>query len=139
MGELENIYKLNKYFYMVNGQNVFKYTKFCIISGCEKYSSFNYKDQKQAIYCNDHKLESMVNVEKQPVDKCNCLICDKFICRDHRFSKEHIVNFENNISVKTKDSMKGKFVDLIFVFHIIDKNVFYKDLYSKDYLKKNNC
>ena len=115
---------------------------FFIISGCEKYSSFNYKDRKQAIYFNDHKLESMVNVEKQPVDKCNCLICDKFICRNHCFSKEHITNFENNISVKTKDSMKGKFIDLIFVFHIIDKNVFYKDLYFKDYLKKiiiKNC
>ena len=37
---------------------------------------------------------------------------------------------------------KKKFVDLIFDFHIIDKNVFYKDLYFKDYLKKivvKNC
>ena len=51
-------------------------------------------------------------------------------------------NFENNISVKTKDSIKKKFVDLIFDFHIIDKNVFYKDLYFKDYFKKmivKNC
>ena len=51
-------------------------------------------------------------------------------------------NFENNISIKTKDSIKKKFVDLIFDFHIIDKNVFYKDLYFKDYLKKlivKNC
>ena len=58
------------------------------------------------------------------------------------FSKEHINNFENNISIKTKDSIKKKFVDLIFDFHIIDKNVFYKDLYFKDYLKKliiKNC
>ena len=33
-------------------------------------------------------------------------------------------------------------VDLIFDFHIIDKNVFYKDLYFKDYFKKiiiKNC
>ena len=47
-------------------------------------------------------------------------------------------NFENNISIKIKDSIKKKFVD----FHIIDKNVFYKDLYFKDYSKKiiiKNC
>ena len=43
----------------------------------------------------------------------------------------------NNISIKTKDSIKKKFVDLIFDFHIIDQNVFYKDLYFKDYLKNN--
>ena len=57
-------------------------------------------------------------------------------------SKEHINKFENNISIKFKDSIKKKFVDLIFDFHIIDKNVFYKDLYFKDYLKKlivKNC
>ena len=50
-------------------------------------------------------------------------------------------NFENNITIKTKDSIKKKFVDLIFD-HIIDKNVFYKDLYFKDYFKKiiiKNC
>ena len=42
-------------------------------------------------------------------------------------SKEHLNNFENNISIKIKDSIKKKFVDLIFDFHIIDKNMFYKD------------
>ena len=46
MVDLENsdIYKLNKHFYMDNNQNIFKYKKYCIISSCEKYSSFNYKD-----------------------------------------------------------------------------------------------
>ena len=63
-------------------------------------------------------------------------MCDKYIPKDHYFSKEHINNFENNISIKTKDSIKKKFIDLIFDFHIIDENVFYKDLYFKDYLKK---
>ena len=39
-------------------------------------------------------------------------------------------------SNSNRDSIKKKFVDLIFDFHIIDKNVFYKDLYFKDYLKR---
>ena len=84
----------------------------------------------------------MINVKKSDVDKYNYLLCNKYIPKDHYFSKEHINNFENNISIKTKDSIKKKFVDLIFDFHIIDKNVFYKDLYFKDYFKKiiiKNC
>ena len=84
----------------------------------------------------------MVNVKKLDVHKYNCLLCNKYISKDHYFSKEHINNFENNITVKTKDSIRKKFIDLIFDFHIIDKNVFYEDLYFKDYLKKTiikNC
>ena len=142
MSDLENVYKLNKYFYMNSNQNILKYKKYCIISDCEKNASFNYKDLKDPIYCNTHKLENMINVKKSDVDKYNCLLCDKYISKDHYFSKEHINNFENNISIKTKDSIKKKFVDLIFDFLIIDKNAFYKDLYFKDYLKKlivKNC
>ena len=84
----------------------------------------------------------MINVKKLDVDKYNCLLFNKYISKEHCFSKEHINNFENNISIKTRDSIKKKFIDLIFDFHIIDKNVFYKDLYFKDYLKKmivKNC
>ena len=44
--------------------------------------------------------------------------------------------------LKSKDNIKKKFVDLIFDFHIVDKNTFYKDIHFKDYLKKlinKNC
>ena len=136
MSDLGNVYKLNRYFYMDSNQNILKYKKYCIISDCEKNASFNYKDLKDPIYCNTHKLENMINVKKSDVDKYNCLLCNKGIPKEHYFSKGHINNFENNISIKTKDYIKKKFVDLIFNFHIIDKNVFYKDLYFKDYLKK---
>ena len=127
---------------MDSNQNILKYKKYCIISDCQKNGSFNYKDLKDPIYCNEHKLDGMINVKKSDVDKYNCLLCNKYNSKDHYFNKEHINNFENNISIKTKDSIKKKFVDLIFDFHIIDKNVFYKDLYFKDYLKKlfiKNC
>ena len=36
MSDLENIYKLNIYFYMDSMQNILKYKKYCIISDCEK-------------------------------------------------------------------------------------------------------
>ena len=84
----------------------------------------------------------MTNVKKLDVDKYNCLLCNKYIPKDHYFSKEHINNFEKNISIKAKDSIKKTFVDIIFDFHIMDKNIFHKDLYLKDYLKKlivKNC
>ena len=45
MSDLENIYKINNYFYMHN-QKIFKYKKYCIISDCEKNSSFNYINEK---------------------------------------------------------------------------------------------
>ena len=49
---------------MDSNQNILKYKKYCIISDCEKNASFNYKDLKDTIYCNTHKLENMINVEK---------------------------------------------------------------------------
>ena len=51
------------------------------------------------------------------------------------FSKKHINNFDKNNSITTKNCIKKKFIDIIFNFHIIDKDVFYKDLYFKDKVK----
>ena len=41
MSDLENFYKLNRYFYMDSNQNILKYKKYCIISDYEKNASFN--------------------------------------------------------------------------------------------------
>ena len=85
MNDLENVCNLNRYFYMDSNQNILKYRKYCIISDCEKNASFNYKDLKDPIYCNTHKLENMINVKKSDVDKYICLLCDKYIPKDHFF------------------------------------------------------
>ena len=106
MSDLENGYKINRYFYMDSNQKILKYKKYCIISDCEKNASFNYQNEKNPIYCNNHKLKNMINVKKIDVDKYNCLLCNKYIPKDHYFSKEHIDNFENNITIKTRDSIK---------------------------------
>ena len=100
MSDLENVYKLNRYFYMDSNQNTLKYKKYCIISDCEKNASFNYKDLKDPIYC--HKLENMINVKKSDVDKYNCLLCDKYISKDHYFSEEHISNFKIILLLKQR-------------------------------------
>ena len=36
MSNLENVYKINKYFYMDANQKILKYKRYCIISDCEK-------------------------------------------------------------------------------------------------------
>ena len=63
MSNLENIYRLNRYFYMDSNQNILKCKKYCIISDCEKNASFNHKDLKDPIYCNIHKFDGMINVK----------------------------------------------------------------------------
>ena len=87
MSDLENVYNINRYFYMDANQKILKYKRYCIISDCEKNASFNYKNEKDPIYCNNHKLKNMVNVKKSDVDKYICLLCDKYIPKDHFFLK----------------------------------------------------
>ena len=67
------------------------------------------------------------------MQKMDCLLCNKTVDKEHYFSKKHIDNFNKNITITTKNSIKKKFIDIIFDFFIIDKDVvFNKDLYFKD-------
>ena len=68
-------------------------------------------------------------------EKMTCLLCNQAVHKEHYFSKKHIDNFDKNITITTKNCIKKKFIDIIFDFHIIDKDVFYKDLYLKDKVK----
>ena len=36
MSDLENVYKLNRYFYMDSNQNILKCKKYCIVYNCKK-------------------------------------------------------------------------------------------------------
>ena len=156
--KVQKLQKLNQYFYMTPEGEVLKYKKYCIIHNCKKVSSFNYSGKKEMLYCNDHKYETMVNIKKGYLycdihkvaylnfcKQCDIIVCD--LCKietnkSHFFSKDHINNFEKNINIKIRTSIKKKFIDIIFYFHIIDKDVFYKDLYFKDKVKKmilKNC
>ena len=147
----KKITKLNQYFYMTPEGEIFKYKKYCIINDCKKISSFNYSGEKTLLYCNEHKLDKMINIKKGYVlcekhnipylnfckqcEQMDCLLCKQTINKNHYFSKKHITNFNKNITIKTRTSIKKKFIDIIFDFHIIDKDVFYKDLYFKDKVK----
>ena len=145
------ITKLNQYFYMTPEGDILKYKKYCIINDCKKLSSYNYSGKKELLYCNDHKLDKMVNIKKgysfcdkhnisylkfcKECEQMDCLLCNETVNKNHYFSKKHIDNFDKNITIKTRSSIKKKFIDIIFDFHIIDKDVFYKDLYFKDKVK----
>ena len=75
-------------------------------------------------------------------EKITCLLCNQTVNKSHYFSKKHIDNFDKNITITTRNSIKKKFIDIIFNFHIIDKDAFYKDLYFKDKVKSlilKNC
>ena len=143
--------KLNEYFYMTPEGEILKYKKYCIINNCKKLSSYNYSGKKEILYCNEHKLNKMVNIRKgykycdkhnssylkfcKECEKFDCLLCNEIVNKEHYFSKPHIDNFDKNITIKTRASIKKKFIDIIIDFHIIDKDVFYKDLYFKDKVK----
>ena len=151
INEVKKIKKLNQYFYMTQNGDILKYKKYCIINNCKKLSSFNYSDKKEILYCNEHKLNKMVNIRKgykycdkhqvsylkfcKGCENFDCLICNEKVNKNHYFSKSHVDKVDKNLTVKIRTSIKKKFIDIIIDFHIIDKDVFYKDLYFKEKIK----
>lgn len=45
----------------------------CIYEGCIKYPVYNYDGQSKAIYCNQHKLDNMVDVKHTKCHHVNCI------------------------------------------------------------------
>ena len=152
--------KISEYFYMTPEGDNLKYKKYYIVGDCKKLASFNYHNRNIFLYRNEHKLDNMINIRMRCVlckehnisyskdsfckecEKMNCLLCNQNVNKQHCFSKKHIDNFDKNITITTRNSIKKKFIDIIFNFLIINKDVFYKDLYFKDKVKSlilKNC
>ena len=129
--------KINEYFYMTPEGDILKYKKYCIVGDCKKLASFNYHNEKIFLYCNEHKLDNMINIRRGSVlckehnisyskdsfckecEKMNCLLCNQNVNKQH-YSKKHIDNFDKSITITTRNSIKKKFIDIIFNFHLID-------------------
>ena len=97
--------KLNEHFYMNGEGDILKYKKYCIIHSCKKLSSFNYENEKEFLYCNDHKLDNMINIKKGHIlckehnisfskdsyckecEKINCLLCNQTVNKIIIFKK----------------------------------------------------
>ena len=154
----KKIIKLNQYFYKTPEGDVLKYKKYCIIHSCKKLASFSYHKEKIFLYCNERKLDNMINIRKgyilceeynisylkfcKECEKLHFLLCNQDVNKQHYFSKKHIDNFDKNITITTRNSIKKKFIDIIFNFHIINKDTLYKDLYFKGKVKSlilKNC
>ena len=108
----KKIIKLNQYFYMASEGDVLKYKKYCIIQSCKKLASFNYHNKKELLYCDEHKLDDMINIRKgcilceehnisyskdsfcKECEKLHCLLCNQDVNKQHYFSKKHIDNFD---------------------------------------------
>ena len=147
----EKVQKLNQFFYMTPEGEILKYKNIVLLIIVRNYHHTIIQEKKEILYCNEHKLDKMVNVRKgysycdkhnisylkfcKECEKFDCLLCDETVNKQHYFSKQHIDNFDKNITIKTRTSIKKKFIDIIIDFHIIDKDVFYKDLYFKDKVK----
>ena len=111
---------------------ILKYKKYCIINNCKKLSSYNYSGRKEILYCNEHKLYKMVNNRKgysycdkhnscylkfcKECEKFDCLLCNEIVNKEHYFSKPHIDNFDKNITIKTRSSIKKNLLILSLIF-----------------------
>ena len=98
--------------------------------------------KKGNILCKEHIISFSKDSFCKECKKLLCLLCNQNVNKSHYFQKDHIDNFDKNITITIKNSIKKKFIDSIFNFHIIDKDVFYKDLYFKDKVKSlilKNC
>ena len=104
-------HKIDIYFYRSPEGTILKYSHYCIEKNCKTESSYDYEDL-EPIYCNEHKLEKMINAkrnhklcqycEKGYKLKCNTPKC-KYTIQNYRngtrYTKQKIIKFlkENNI------------------------------------------
>jgi Holliday junction resolvase len=77
--------------------------KTCIFENCKKIPSFNYENEKQAIYCSEHKKENMIDVKHKTCIFENCKKIPSFNYENEKqaiYCSEH--KKENMIDVKHK-------------------------------------
>ena len=98
--------------------------------------------KKGHILCKEHNISFSNDSYCKECEKITCLLCNQNVNTNHYFQKDHINNFDKNTTITTKNCIKKKFIDIVFNFHIIDKDIFYKDIYFKDKVKNlilKNC
>ena len=105
----KKITKLSQYFYITPQGDILKYKKYCIIHSCKKLGSFNYENEKEFLYCNEHKLDKKINIRKGYVlckehnisyskDSCckeckklHCLLCNQNVNKSIIFLKNILI------------------------------------------------
>ena len=104
----------------------------------------NSKDEKIVKFkkIRSERKKKRENKKKRKDEKENkiykCKICSDNLSVNinHFNSKEHIDNFNNNINLTIKKSIKEKFIDIIFKFKITNEGAFLNDLHFKKIAKQ---
>ena len=81
--------------------------------------------KKSHILFKKHNISYSKDSYCKQCEKLHCLLCNRNVNKSHYFLKDHIDNFDKNITITTRNSIKKKFIDTIFDFDIIDKDAFY--------------
>ena len=113
----------------------------------KKFTNHDHKTILQNIL-NNSKNEKIVKFKKirserkkkhenrDKIYKCKICSDNLSVSIDHFNSEEHINNFNNNIKLTIKKSIKEKFIDIIFKFKITKEGAFLNDLHFKKIAKQ---
>ena len=88
--------------------DILKYKKYCIINDCKKLASFNYHNGKIFLYCNEHKLDNMINI------KNGYILC-----------KEHNISFSKDSFCKECKNYFAYYVTKMLINLIIFKKIIF--------------
>ena len=106
------ITKLNQYFYITPEGDILKHKKYCVIQSCKKLASFNYHNKKELLYCNEHKLDSMINIRKGYIlcEEHNISYSKDSSCKD---VKNYIVYYVIKMLISRSTFLKNMLIILI--------------------------
>ena len=84
--------------------------------GCDLRASFNFKDEKQGVFCADHKKAGMICVT---VEKCQETGCDTFPVFNFKGEKRRLFCFahkkEGMINIKVKNVRKSDVIHFLLL------------------------
>ena len=96
----------------------------------------NSKDEKITKFKKIRSERKKKHENKDKIYKCKICSDNLSVSIDHFNSKEHIDNFNNNINLTIKKSIKEKFIDITFKFKITNEGAFLNDLHFKKIAKQ---
>jgi hypothetical protein len=82
-----------------------KSNKLCKFEKCNKNAAYNYKDINEKLYCNDHKMENMINLVSKKCEFNDCYLKPSFNFDNQKakFCSTHKVEGMINIAHKTSN------------------------------------
>jgi hypothetical protein len=93
----------------------FDMSKKCSIKGCDKVALYNYKGEKEAFFCREHRLSDMINVRRKTCIENGCSKfpsfnykgCPALFCGQHK--KEGMINVKKKICIEDNCNRIAKY------------------------------